>query len=153
VAEVALLSGRLHAALPEAEIQMLARMRYRGQGAALEVSVDGDLASAFAALHQRRYGYVLADRPIELVALRGRAEVAAPELPSLTVSFAPAPHEQRPVWFDDLEVDTLIVRRGSLTPGERIHGPAIVTDYSATIVLPAGAEGVVLSDGSLDIMP
>jgi N-methylhydantoinase A len=57
-----------------------ARMRYVGQGHELDVPVAPkqareDLAAAFAALHQRRYGFVL-DAPVEIVSARHVAEGA-----------------------------------------------------------------------------
>jgi N-methylhydantoinase A len=58
----------------------LARMRYAGQGHELDVPATPkqareELAKAFAALHQRRYGFVL-DAPVEVVSVRHVAEGA-----------------------------------------------------------------------------
>jgi len=47
--------------------------------------------------------------------------------------------EKRPVIFASREVPTAIVDRSSLNVGARLRGPAIVTEYSATTVVPPGA--------------
>jgi N-methylhydantoinase A len=47
-----------------------AELRYRGQSFELTVPLGGDLAEAFHAAHEERYGYADRRRPVELVAIR-----------------------------------------------------------------------------------
>jgi len=142
---------------PETTVSIVARIRYRGQGATLDVPLQedlgADLGEAFIAQHQRRYGHVLVGRELELVSLRGRASSPAPVLPPLTLPSAHSARQRRQAWFQGVAHDTELVARASLVAGDVIQGPAIVTEYSATLVLPPGAVATVLSDGSLTVEP
>ncbi len=120
-----------------------ADLRYAGQGFELSLPVKSDLVSKFHAEHQRRYGYSHADRKIEIVTIRLRARMKSPTASgsrdkvlqtSTTVKV-----EKRPVIFASREAPTAIVDRNSLKASARLHGPAVVTEYSATTVVPPGA--------------
>jgi N-methylhydantoinase A len=126
-------------------------VRFRGQGYELNVPYSRKLAQAFLREHQRRYGYSYAGREIELVTLRLRATLpssqsgvatghrrnrAAEEFEGIeTGNRIP---EKRPVWLGGKKVTATIYARASLQPGKKFTGPAIVTEYSATTVVPAG---------------
>jgi N-methylhydantoinase A len=47
--------------------------------------------------------------------------------------------EKRPVTFASRELPTAIVDRNSLKAGVRLRAPAVITEYSATTVIPPGA--------------
>ena len=54
----------------------------------------------------------------------------------------PAPHkavpmERSPVWFDGTRSSTAVYDRDSLEVARKYQGPTIVTEYSATTVIPA----------------
>jgi N-methylhydantoinase A len=58
-----------------------------------------------------------------------------------------------PVLFDGKKVTTRIYSREDLSPGKNYRGPAIITEYSATTVIPPGkkfhidqASNLVISD-------
>jgi len=117
-------------------------LRYRGQGYELNVPLTKDMLRDFEQEHQRRYGYKYADREIELVTLRLR-----PVLKSTPVHVGTAasgrPREGqlgRPfeslVHFEDKSLKTKILSREDLQPRKKYSGPAIVTEYSATTVIP-----------------
>lgn len=98
-------------------------LRYRGVDAALVIAepADGDFAVAFAAEHQRLYGYLQPQRPIEVTAVHvetlGRSRESLP--PSLPIA------------------------------GKVIEGPAILPDdFTCTVVEP-GWRAEVRSDRSL----
>jgi len=42
------------------------------------------------------------------------------------------------IWWKGRRIRALRVGRAGLAPGERIEGPCVVTDYSATTFLPPG---------------
>jgi N-methylhydantoinase A len=44
----------------------------------------------------------------------------------------------RPVWFAEGRVSTAIVQREHLGRGFAVRGPAVVSEYSATTVIPPG---------------
>jgi len=47
-----------------------------------------------------------------------------------------APVERAPVCFHDKTVSTPVLERGDLVPGRSMRGPAVITEYSATNVIP-----------------
>lgn len=65
--------------------------------------------------------------------------IERPRLPKLDAKRgAPAPSDQRPVYFDGAFHDTPIYQRGTLGPGIRVAGPAIVEEFgSTTVVFPS----------------
>ena len=119
-------------------------LRYRGQGYELNIPLTKNLLRDFAQEHQRRYGYSYADREIELVTLRlratlkstridvGTAALGRPRGATLGRSFSP----HALVIFDGKKVKTRILSREDLLPGKNYQGPAIITEYSATTVIP-----------------
>ena len=129
-------------------------LRYRGQGYELNVPAgDNDkenVTARFHEEHQRRYGYHHAGREIELVTLRLRARLRTaqpqPQFQSKVAqqqterkpSFRVAPVERAPVFFHDKTVTTPVFERGDLVRGRLMRGPAVITEYSATTVIPPG---------------
>jgi len=119
-------------------------LRYRGQGYELNVPATANVAARFHDEHQRRYGYHHAGREIELVTLRLRVRLRTPPLkvarrraarkPSVRVM----PVERAPVFFHDKAVTTPVFERRDLVSGRSMRGPAVITEYSATTVIPAG---------------
>jgi N-methylhydantoinase A len=114
-------------------------VRYRGQGYELNIPFTRAFATAFHGEHQRRYGYSHPERELELVTIRLRANIASPSVPpprrrqkiSTAASFIQ-------VHFDGRKMRTAIYDRDSLQPKQLYRGPAIVTEYSATTVIPPG---------------
>src|SRR6266852_3161574 len=122
-------------------------LRYRGQGYELNVAATKNIARRFHDEHQRRYGYHHSGREIELVTLRLRACLRTPQAVSQSVSrqrtartpsSRVAPIERVPVFFHDKAVITPVFVRERLFPGRSMRGPAVITEYSATTVIPAG---------------
>jgi len=114
-------------------------LRYRGQGYELNVPFGEDVLGAFHREHQRRYGYSRPQREVEIVTLRLRALLpsAGVPLPGLEKPSRQAP-DHRPVIFDGRSVSTPQYGRASLAPRRTYRGPAIVTEYGATTVVPPG---------------
>jgi N-methylhydantoinase A len=123
-------------------------LRYRGQGYELNVPATTNVIAHFEKEHQRRYGYCHAGREIELVTLRLRVRFptaqpgqsrhknarqrAGAEVPSRVLAV-----DRAPVFFRDKSVATLVFERADLVPGRsRRRGPAVITEYSATTVIP-----------------
>lgn len=118
-----------------------ADLRYRGQGYEINLPYSADLLQRFHAEHERRYGYHSAAREIEIVTLRLRGRVASPE--KLTAMRFESRGEKAQaatasVYFGGRRVRTQVLPRGLLKPGRRYRGPAIITEYSATTVVPPG---------------
>ncbi len=129
-----------------------ADVRYRGQGFELNIPWKRNLPSQFASEHKRRYGYADESREIEIVTLRLRA-LAKSKFPALRAK--PDRRGSVPriakVWFHDKLTKTAIHDRESLVQNRRYAGPAIVTEYSATTVVPAGMRFRVDTAGNLII--
>lgn len=114
-------------------------IRYAGQGYELNVPFSSRMLAEFHSEHQRRYGYSHPERSVELVTVRLRATLrstvkhreANPVTRSAVLNFDS-------VWFGGRKLRTAIVRRENLPAGKRLKGPAIITEYSATTVVPPG---------------
>jgi N-methylhydantoinase A len=125
-------------------------LRYRGQGYELNVPTMGRLVATgmvarFHKEHQRRYGYHHAGREIELVTLRLRVRLKKRKLRlkvARTDDRAEAsrlvPMERAPVIYNNKTVMTPVFDRAQLASGRSMRGPAVITEYSATTVIPAG---------------
>jgi len=135
-------------------------IRYHGQGYELNLPFTENLLADFHEEHRRRYGYAHPTREVELVTLRLRAVVKSPPLE------ATAAHVRKmagvgtahvgtgalarpgraklgspsmlkaPVVIDGKKRATAIYSREALQPGKKYQGPAIITEYSATTVIP-----------------
>jgi N-methylhydantoinase A len=91
--------------------------------------------------HERRYGYRHAGREVELVTLRLRAIAKSPRIrPGRRKQAAPtAAHGTRTrVSFEGKPVASMIYERDSLPVKKLLTGPAVITEYSATTVVPPG---------------
>ena len=133
-------------------------LRYAGQSYQLELDrAPGEdpaaTAEAFARAHERFYGYRLDDRPVELVHLRAHATAhrAATPVPD------PPPREPAPeavlgearVWSPGSKDRATVLARARLAPGTTLAGPAVLSEYSGTTWLPAGAVARVTGAGHL----
>jgi N-methylhydantoinase A len=120
-------------------------VRYRGQGYELNIPLTPNLLQDFQREHNCRYGYTHPTREVELVTLRLRATLqnkpknvgtAAIGRPG-RVKLGSFP--QAEVSFDGENLKTTIHPRESLHPRRKYSGPAIITEYSATTVIPPKA--------------
>lgn len=130
-------------------------MRYQGQSYEIIVPFEGDFVERFHSLHEKTYGYRNQDKMVEVVNIRLRAR-GIPEKPKLEEvergkgqPTKDALLEERNVVFDGKEVVTKIFMRDRLKAGNQIQGPAVVVEYSSTIVIPPFAKGEVDSFGNL----
>jgi N-methylhydantoinase A len=130
-------------------------VRYRGQGYELNVPYTRNVLGDFRSEHQRRYGYSYPARELELVTLRLRATIKSQQsnmaegsTPGHVRTGALArpgrakPGEVSPegtrVSFSGKELAAAILSRDSLPVGKKHCGPAVVTEYGATTVVPPG---------------
>lgn len=143
--------------------QVLFDLRYVGQEFTLPVPVTPEqlakadrkaIRGAFDALHEQRYAHHATDEPVEiinirLVALGRRSKLA---LPPLAKSGTLAPRESRPVLFDEGNaVDCPVYDREKLKPGDKIDGPALISEYASTTVIFPGDHLAVADTGELII--
>lgn len=139
----------------EMVIERTVAMRYLGQWRSLTVTVGAgvdalhDAIIRFHSDHQREHSYSRDDAPVEIYQLGLRAIGITPKPSVVTLSSGspqlPEPAEVRPVWWDDRDeaVDTPIFDRTTLEPGVSLEGPAIVTQFDSTVVVPPGTTAEV----------
>jgi len=153
--------GKIH-------LQRSVDLRYRGQGYELNLPFTSNLLNEFEREHQRRYGYTYAGREVELVTLRLRASVKSATAHVGKMDHGKLDHVRtgtlaRPgrlklgslsvpeakVMFGVKKLATEIYARETLKPGKTYSGPAIITEYSATTVIPPGKRYHIDDKGNL----
>lgn len=132
-------------------------MRYVGQNYELPVVVEYQadearlpdvetLKEAFFEAHLRNYGHVDRDAPVEVVNVRMRVVARLSQSEAVTTApVGPArASEHHDVWFDEFSpVATPIYARSTLEAGTTMRGPAIITQFDSTTVVPPWATLVV----------
>ena len=143
---------------PGAELHWALDLRYVGQSYELTVELDGIEDDApfararetFDALHEARFAHQDTTAPVEVVNVRATARAA-------TGATAPEPAFDSEVvaessveaWFDGSPHRARLLDRGSLRPGDRIEGPALVAQLDSTTVIAPRWTGTVDDDGNL----
>ena len=112
-------------------------------------TIDG-LAAGFAAAHQRLYGFVAEDEPMQLVTFRAEATgiVRKADIrPTADAGPDPCAAEigRRDVWLRETGafVSCRLYDREKLLAGNHIEGPAIVEQMDATSLIVPGAAATV----------
>jgi N-methylhydantoinase A len=116
-------------------------VRYRGQGYELNVTFSRNWLGDFHREHQRRYGYSRPGAEVEIVTLRSRARLPnniTRHLQPPTLGGRQAKPSHASVFFNGRSVAAAVYDRAALAIGKSYSGPAIVTEYSATTVVPPG---------------
>jgi N-methylhydantoinase A len=128
-------------------------MRYYRQGYEIPVEIDPELlagngtrmlADRFNQLHEQFYGFKMEDTTCEIVNLRAivSGEMPKPQLVEAAGGAGPdasgAVVDEHEVYFEGEWLPTKIYDRSLLSPGNRIEGPAIVTEFDSTTVVLAG---------------
>ena len=122
--------------------------RYKGQSFELQIKqTAGDVALAFHRAHLARYGYAQEKNVVEIVSARVRSiglveKFSMQMKPSRLRSFA-KPHDFVDTYFDREQSRAAVYDRDRLEPGSRLRVPCIVTEYSATTLIPNGCRVVV----------
>jgi N-methylhydantoinase A len=131
--------------------------RYKGQSFELEIKfrTPARLAADFHRAHLARYGYARERHAVEIVSARVRSRglvektrqgrPAAP--PRRRVAAAPQAFAQ--VHFGARAAAAAVYAREELTAGARLSTPCVVTEYSSTTLVPAGAAARVDGLGNL----
>jgi len=122
--------------------------RYAGQTFSLPIRAEPgarSLEAAFHRAHAARFGHAFPERRVEAVNARVRLLVPARRgvrRRSETLRPRPAPRAartgERPVWFAGRTLVTPCFDRDRLSPGDRLEGPAIIEELSATTVVEPG---------------
>lgn len=135
-------------------------LRYSGQSYELTVPFSGELSQSratFQALHRQRYGFALSGEPVVVVNVRLRTILPCQSIAlgqqERLVFWEPEPEGEWQVAFRrDGEAKRFTVpryRRDNLTAGALLVGPALITQYDTTVVIPPGWRGFVDELGTL----
>ena len=137
-------------------------LRYAGQGMRLTLEVSPEefetggleeLGNRFDAMHEQLFTFAL-DTERELYTLRalvqGRESAAeAQVLASGNGDPSAAKYAQSKVYYDGQHHDAIIFDRALLKAGDRVSGPAIVTEMDSTTLVLPGCTGEVDPVGNL----
>lgn len=135
-------------------------VRYAGQEHSVTVACPAfdagftpSVEAEFSELHERQYGHTMSD-PIEITTLRlrGIGVIDKPSLPTVAArtSGAVVRLGDRTVHLADGSERTYgLYSREQLQAGDRIEGPAVITEHTATTVLHDGDELTVGGYGEL----
>jgi len=133
-------------------------MRYHRQGYELNVPYTpqspAGAIEAFHHLHEQRYGFCDVNKPVEIVNLRLRMAAAGERYSPARREPVPgdgsaACYAERGVSFDGTFIPSRFYRRDKLVPGDVIHGPAMITEYTSATVLPPDCRAEVDGFGNL----
>jgi N-methylhydantoinase A len=130
-------------------------MRYTGQSYEIMAPFDGDVIEGFHMLHEKQYGYRNPEGLVEIVNIRLRARGAADRQ-----DVSPAPYGssqldsqailgEANVVFDQATHVCKVIAREKLAPGNTAPGPAVIVEYSSTMVIPPFASGRVDGYGNV----
>jgi N-methylhydantoinase A len=140
-----------------------AGMRYRGQSYEVAVPVPSlrgpddlaDLVKRFHDAHQRRYGHMAQAEAVEIVNFQVTAVglIPKPQTKTFDRTVAPAtPRATRQAYFNAGEArDVPVLARGSLQPGMRIEGPAVIEEKTSTLVIYPGQRAEVDSYLNIEV--
>ena len=134
-----------------------ADLRYRGQGYEINVPAGPEMLAQFHDAHRKRYGHGDENRRVEAVNVRVRmVAVSDPiDFPRRSAGSAGSEHavlKKKKVMFGNERIETPVLDRSLLLPGNSFVGPAIVHEYSATTVVPPGCHAKLDSYSNLIIV-
>ena len=120
----------------------VADLRYAGQGFELRVDWSASVIARFHALHERSYGYADPGRQVEVVTARVQAVARTPRPRQSPVKIRRGngraahigPHQ---IFENGRWRRGAIYDRVRLRHGDRVSGPAVIVELSATTYLPS----------------
>jgi N-methylhydantoinase A len=142
-------------------------LRYAGQAYELSVPPAGEFVAAFHRAHESRYGYHDAKRTVEIVNLRVRA-TGVTDKPGLrkipaaarsakgvkgTSGVTTSARGTIDCVLDGKRCRAALIARDDLRGGDSFSGPAVISEYSATTLVPAGWSGRVDDYGQILLTP
>jgi N-methylhydantoinase A len=131
--------------------------RYKGQSFELEIKhTKGDISKSFHRAHQARYGYAQDRSTVEVVSTRLRSVGIVEKFKESRIAAArqkrlAKAHEFRLAYFEGKKHRVGIYQRDKLLAGMWLVAPCIVTEYSATMLIPDGVQAKVDRFGNLII--
>ncbi|MBL8545093.1 MAG: hydantoinase B/oxoprolinase family protein [Hyphomonadaceae bacterium] len=136
----------------ERSVLVLAHLKYDGADSAIPISLsDNNLAQAFEAEHQKRFGFIDPDRAIVVASLSAEAieetGVAAPAAPRPSADLG-GPATIR-LHADGETRDAPAHLREALAAGTEVNGPALILEQSSTTYVAPGWRARMSEHGDL----
>lgn len=135
--------------------ERLLAVRYKGQSFELDLRFVKNLniADAFHKAHEARYGYKQESNTVEIVSVRLRSSGVVEKVKTkreiISKFQAAKPHDYKQVFLSSKAEKTRVYQREKLGAGMRLVSPCIVTEYSATTLVPKDANAFVDEFGNL----
>ncbi len=127
-------------------------LRYLGQGFELNVPYSGRLRVAVLAFHEehkRQYGYADVQGKVEVVNVRVRALLLSKARILRARANVASKREREAVYFQKGWHEAALIARESIGTRQMLKGPAIITEYTATTVVPPGFSAELDATGNL----
>ena len=131
-------------------------MRYEGSDTphAIDVGTAHEMTARFEAAHHRHYGFVMPGKRliVEAAAVEGIGAMAEAQEPDLSEGAAPGDVARLALvtaHMDGRAHETPVFDRDALAPGNRVTGPAIVREQTATTVVEPGWQAELTAKGHL----
>jgi N-methylhydantoinase A len=117
-------------------------------------NTTGDVAAAFHRAHRERYGYAQEQSEIEVVSVRLRSFGLVEQLAERKIAASrqrgkTKPHGNVTAYLQGHKAAVALYRRDELPAGAKLQTPCIVTEYSATTLIPKDADARVDQFGNL----
>jgi N-methylhydantoinase A len=134
--------------------------RYKGQSFELNIPSPKkgarDIVASFHRAHRARYGYAQESETVEVVSTRLRSIGVVEKLRNARLSSSAhggwaKPYSTGTAYIDGARQPVAIYRRDDLRAGVKLRTPCIVTEYSATTLIPSSALASTDSYGNLTI--
>ncbi len=133
-----------------------AHLRYEGTDTSLliDIAPGAQMLAEFEALHRQRFGFVAENRGLVIEAVSveavGRSDVdIEPPKDASHAGGQPAPVETVDMYSGGAWHEAALFDRESLVAGQRVPGPAIIIEPTATTVVESGWRGEINDRGHL----
>ncbi|HKO35400.1 MAG TPA: hydantoinase/oxoprolinase family protein [Pyrinomonadaceae bacterium] len=128
--------------------------RYKGQSFELQIKqTSGSTVAAFHRAHRARYGYAQEKNVVEIVSARVRSigvvEKFKPPRAHVAANVVAKPHDLVETYFGRRKVRAALYERERLSAGARLRVPCIVSEYSATTLVPEGCRAGIDAGGNV----
>jgi N-methylhydantoinase A len=118
------------------KIAALVDVRYRGQSYEIQLPMTNGYVRAFHAAHRRLYAYADEERSVEVVNVRVVASVPSSMQPQPRAERRQQPPRPHRLRWQGRWLSSRVHDRDSLPIGRRVSGPLLITEFSATAVVP-----------------
>ncbi len=144
-----------------------AYMRYSGQGWEIPIALTSEQArkpdaATYQQLFEKDYralfGRVVEGMDVEITVWAANATTPAHSVTPVQMAAAgdDAPSQGARAVFDAARgevVEAAVVLRKDMQTGQRVAGPAVITEDETTIIVPVSRQGIRQPDGCIDLMP